>query len=113
MENFLLFAPTIAAQDTIYSPFPAHLALPMVACRDAADMAVRFLQDAAWTGHRTIGVRGPSTLSHADAASIIGQALRRPVHYTHIGFHQLALSLAAAGNDARVGCRVHYDDECT
>lgn len=84
MENFLQFAGSIAVDQTIYHAFPPDMEWPIVATQDVGDAAVDELLRDAHSGHRIQGVHGPTDLSHAEAADIIGDVLDMPVQYVQV-----------------------------
>ena len=95
MENFLQFAGSIAVEQTIYHAFPADMEWPMVATQDIGDAAVDELLRDAHSGHRIQGVHGPTDLSHAEAASIIGDVIGRPVEYVSVPMEALKEQMRA------------------
>jgi uncharacterized protein YbjT (DUF2867 family) len=97
MENFLQFAESIAAEQAIYHAFPPDMEWPMVATRDVGDAAVDELLRDAHSGHRIQGVHGPTDLSYAEAADIIGTTLDRPVRYVQVPLDTLKDQMRAQG----------------
>jgi uncharacterized protein YbjT (DUF2867 family) len=95
MENFLQFAGSIAEEHTIYHAFPADKEWPMVATQDIGDAAVDELLRDAHSGHRIQGVHGPTDLSHAEAASIIGEEIGLPVEYVSVPMEALKEQMRA------------------
>ncbi len=102
MENYFGSLPTIAAQGTIYGVSAGGTPFAQVATSDIADIASRWLVDASWSGHHTVGAHGPTPLSPNDAAQIIGEVLGRPVQYVQIPASALRDALLAAGLPALV-----------
>jgi uncharacterized protein YbjT (DUF2867 family) len=84
MDNFLQFAGSIAAEQSVYHAFPADKAMPMVATTDIGDVAAELLMDDTWSGDQVRGVHGPADLSHAEAAAAIGDALGSEVTYVQV-----------------------------
>src|SRR6266700_496435 len=81
MENFLLQAQQICEQGILCYPMPGHVAIPMVAVADIADVALRWLARRDWAGIMGVAVHGPEDLSYNQAAAIIELVLERPVRY--------------------------------
>ena len=63
MENTFGALPTIATQGAMYGVLSGDTQQQIVATRDIADVATRWLVDASWTGHHTVGAHGPTTIS--------------------------------------------------
>lgn len=84
MENFLFSVPTIRAEGTIYSSHAAQQPIPMIATRDIGKAAAEVVADPIWEGHHVIGLHGPADVSYAEAATIIENAVGRPVRYVQI-----------------------------
>lgn len=97
MENFLQFADSIAAEQAIYHAFPPDLEWPMVATQDVGDAAVDELLRDAHSGHRIQGVHGPTDLSHAEAADIIGDVIGTPVEYVQVPLDAMKEQMREAG----------------
>lgn len=96
-ENLLAQVESIRAAGSIFLPLPPDLAFPMVATRDVAEVAARWLLDDAWTGVWVVGVHGPSDLTPDEAALAVGRGLDRPVSYVRIPERQAREALVAAG----------------
>jgi uncharacterized protein YbjT (DUF2867 family) len=97
MENLLRDLPSILRDGAIYSPNPTDKQVPMVATADIAARAASFLLDATWQGQRTLGVYGPADLSYRQAASILSQALGRPVRHVETTLEQTRQGMLSAG----------------
>lgn len=100
MENLLRQVPAITRHGMISQPMPGHIAIPLVAAGDVADMALRWLVRRDWTGSAGVAVHGPEDLSYNQAAAIIEQVLRRPVRYEEISANAYAQGLINAGLSA-------------
>ena len=97
MENFLVNLATIASEQTMYNALPPDLPNPMVATRDIADVAVRWLRSGDWAGHDCVGVHGPSDCTMREAAVVFSDALDRPVHYQQVSPEAVAETLLSMG----------------
>jgi uncharacterized protein YbjT (DUF2867 family) len=81
MENFLWQTQAFLEPGVLSYPMPGHIAVPMVAASDIADVALRWLVRRDWNGIEGIAVHGPEDLSYGEAAAILGRVLERPVRY--------------------------------
>jgi uncharacterized protein YbjT (DUF2867 family) len=97
MENLLRSVDSIAQAGAIYQPFPAGRRVPMVATADIAAKAAEVFLDAGWTGHRYLGVHGPTDLSHLEVAQILSKELGKPVQYTEVTLEQARQAMLGAG----------------
>jgi uncharacterized protein YbjT (DUF2867 family) len=102
MENFLHQAQGICRNGVFSYPMAGDIALPMVAARDIAEIALRRLVRRDWAGVRSISVSGPQDLSFNRAATVISEVLNRPVQYREVSPEQSIRSLV------RSGASVHY-----
>jgi len=97
MENFLSQANSIFRHALLSFPAPGDIRLPMVAGRDAADVALRWLVRRDWRGVGALGVHGPADLSFEEAAGLLGQTLRQGVRYKEAPANQFVQGLLALG----------------
>ena len=102
MENTFGSLPTIAAQGAMYGVLPGDSQQQNVATRDIADVATRWLTDATWSGHHTVGAHGPTTISPNEMASVLSDVLGRPVSYVQIPGPAFREALLQAGLPAFV-----------
>ena len=102
MENFLQQAQGICRDGIFSYPMAGDIALPMVAARDIAEIALRRLVRRDWAGVRNISVSGPENLSFNRAAINIGEVLKRPVRYREVSAEQSFRNLVLSG------ASVHY-----
>jgi uncharacterized protein YbjT (DUF2867 family) len=100
MENLLRSVDSIAKAGAIFQPIPADWRLPMVATADIAAKAAEVFLDATWTGHRYLGVHGPTDLSHREVAEILSKELGRPVQYTEVTLDQARQAMLGVGMPA-------------
>jgi uncharacterized protein YbjT (DUF2867 family) len=84
MENFLWQIDPIANQGVFFYPLPGDFAMPMVATRDIAMVAAKWLADRTWSGQEGIAVHGAKDLSCNQAAEIFSQVLSKPVLFQSI-----------------------------
>lgn len=97
MENYLRDVETIVRDGALYSAIPAGKAVPVVATRDIAEKAVRYLTDRSWHGHHSVGVHGPEDLAGTRVAEILGEALGRPLRYVEVTLDQARQGMLQAG----------------
>jgi uncharacterized protein YbjT (DUF2867 family) len=99
MENFLMQRQSIWEDGLISYPIPGHIPQPMVATRDIADTALRWLVRRDWKGKQAVPVHSPESITMNQAAAIIERVLQRPVRYTQTsvdGFVRPLLGLGAS-----------------
>lgn len=84
MENFLWQIDPIANQGVFSYPLPGDFAMPMVATRDIAMVAAKWLVDRNWSGQEGIGVHGAEDLSCNQAAEIFSQVLSKPIRFQSV-----------------------------
>src|SRR5262245_53036720 len=63
MEHLLPQVRTLENHDFISLPLPGHIAIPMVAATDIADLALRWLVRRDWQGIESLPLHGPANLS--------------------------------------------------
>ncbi len=100
MENFLSQAGSIFRHGLVSFPAPGDIRLPMVAGRDVADVALRWLVRRDWRGIGALAVHGPADLSFEQATVLLGQGLRQPVRYKEAPANQFIQGLLALGASA-------------
>jgi uncharacterized protein YbjT (DUF2867 family) len=97
MENILQSVGTIAQAGSIFMPIPADKKFPMVATADIAAKGAEVLLDSKWTGHRIVGVHGPTDLTYREVASVLTEALGKPVSYVEVSVDQARQGMVGAG----------------
>lgn len=97
MENFGMSLETIRTMGTIFMPTRPQTKLPMVATRDIAAVAAKWLLDSSWKGNRVVGVHGPADLTLAEAASIIAEGVGREVAYVGVAPEQARAGMEQSG----------------
>ena len=97
MENILQSVGTIAQAGSIFMPIPADKKFPMVATADIAAKGAEVLLDSKWKGHRIVGVHGPSDLTYREVASLLTEALGKPVSYVEVSVDQARQGMVGAG----------------
>jgi len=102
MENFLRQSQPICEHGILSLPMPGHIAIPMAAVTDIADVALRWLVRRDWAGITSVAVHGPEDLSYNQAVAIIEQVLERPVRYQEMPADDYVQSLVRSG--ASVQC---------
>ncbi|WP_282948848.1 NAD(P)H-binding protein [Cellulomonas endometrii] len=99
----LLFDVAGLLRGTLTTTFPLDRRLAWVDPRDVGDVAAARLLSTAWSGRHTQGVHGPEDLSFAEAASVLADALGRPVRAVRITDAEAAAPLRELGlTDAQV-----------
>jgi uncharacterized protein YbjT (DUF2867 family) len=103
MDNMLMQLAPIRDRGVFFSPISGDLKLPSCATRDIAQVAVRLLLNASWTGIGHAAVLGPEDLSFNDMAAIMSGLLGTSIRYQQIsfdaykaGFVERGMSLAMA-----------------
>ncbi|GAA3192062.1 NAD(P)H-binding protein [Actinocorallia longicatena] len=97
MENMLTHAGSIRERGVFSSPVAPGLALPVVATRDIAAVAVRWLLDRSWRGRADVPVLGPEDLSFDAVARITAEVAGVPVRYEQVPAGEFAAAMAGAG----------------
>ena len=97
MDDLLLQARGISERGVISSPMPGHVAVPMVATTDIADMALRWLVRRDWNGVAGVAVHGPEDLSYNQVAAGIERVLERPVRYQEMAANACVQALVSRG----------------
>lgn len=96
-ENFLTQIEPIRTANTIFNPVRPEATLPMIATRDIAEAAASHLLSRDGSGHQIHGLHGPVDLSFAEATSLIGEAIGRPLSYVPISPEQMRETLLSFG----------------
>ena len=96
MQNFLLFAESIAVDGEIRAPM-RNGRCAFVDCADLAAVAAAVLTEAGHQG-RTYLVTGPEALSAADAAARLSAALSRPIRYVDCPVQEATAILRGQGS---------------
>jgi uncharacterized protein YbjT (DUF2867 family) len=84
MENVYRQAEVIRQKGLFFLPSRPDVKTPVVAVRDIAAVATRFLLDRSWTGQGGVPVLGPEDLSYNDMAEIMSEVLARPVRFQEL-----------------------------
>jgi uncharacterized protein YbjT (DUF2867 family) len=84
-------------QGALATTLPLDQRLAWVDPRDVGDVAAARLLSTAWSGRHTQGVHGPADLSFTEAASVLTDALGRPVRAVRITDEQAAAPLRELG----------------
>lgn len=83
MENMLRQVELLRTKGMFVSTIRPDLKLPIVATRDIAAVAVKYLTEP-FTGFADVPVLGPEDLSHADQAAIMSEVLGKPIRYQQV-----------------------------
>jgi uncharacterized protein YbjT (DUF2867 family) len=78
MENTLMQAGAIKFMGAMGTPVHGDLKIPMVATRDIAAVALRYLLDLSFTGKNVDYVLGQRDISYNEIASIYGKVIGKP-----------------------------------
>jgi len=97
MENLLREVASLAGAGALFMPLPADRKSPFVAVADIARKAADVLLDGAWKGHRYVGIHGPEDLSYVEVATILSEALGRPVRYVQVTLEDTRKALLGYG----------------
>ena len=94
--NFLWSVESLR-QGFLAAAAPANVSLSYVDPRDIADVAVGRLLSTGWSGRHVQPVHGPTNLTFAETAKILGEVLRKPVQYVEAKDEDVRAGLLAAG----------------
>ncbi len=97
MENLLRQAERIFGRGLFSYPMSGHVALPMVAATDVADVALRWLVKPGWDDIKSVRVHGAGDLSLAQAATILERVLDQPVRYREASAEEYVQDLIRSG----------------
>jgi len=100
IDNLRWQTRSIREHGAIFGPYLPDLALPMVATRDIAAVAARWLRDPTWTGSTQVPVLGPENLSMNRAAAICAEVLDRPVRYQQVSIADYRQTMQGNGYSA-------------
>jgi uncharacterized protein YbjT (DUF2867 family) len=89
MENYLMQLDAIRSQSCVFLPVPGEAAFPLIATRDIADVAAEHLLARKENGKRIRGLHGPADVRFDEAASILGEAIGRPVRHVTVTLEQV------------------------
>ena len=97
-ENAYGWLPVIAEQGVMADSVAPNAPLPMVATGDVGAAAAAALRSRDWTGFAVRELLGPTDLTYAGVARLIGAAIGRPdLPYVQIGEDDLRAGLEAVG----------------
>jgi uncharacterized protein YbjT (DUF2867 family) len=97
MENLFMHVGTIAQTGTMFGRYPTSKKIPWIATRDIAASAIAALTDRGWSGHRVLELQGPEDLDQLQMASIVSEALGRPVKYVEVTDEQAKQGMVGTG----------------
>ncbi len=83
MENYLYQVEGLKRGVLAY-PMRGDVAVPTVATRDIAAVAVGWLTQSDWTGQEGVGVHGSQDLSFEATAAILARVLNRPIRFQYL-----------------------------
>jgi uncharacterized protein YbjT (DUF2867 family) len=99
MENFFGML-GVVKQAGVLGGFPIRgdIAIPMIATRDIADLAVRYLLSLNFKGQSSVDVVNDENLTLSDAAKLIGNAIGKPdLKYVQFPYDQAKAGLMQMG----------------
>jgi uncharacterized protein YbjT (DUF2867 family) len=97
-ENFYEQLGLIKHQGVIADSVTSDLAIPMVAARDLADVAVGALRTRNWKGASVRELLGQRDISYVEATRIIGERIGKPdLAYVQLSYDDMVKSLVEAG----------------
>lgn len=97
MENIRRQAAVIRDTGVFYWPSKPDFRTPVVASRDIAAAAVRFLLDPTWQGAEIVPMMGPEDLSFCDMARIMSDVLGKPVRFEEMRMEDMKSMLLDRG----------------
>jgi hypothetical protein len=97
MENFLEQAHQIREHGLLSYPMAGHIAVPMTAANDVADVALKWLVRRDWLGTRRVPVYGHQALSFDQSSAIFERVLGKPVRYREISVDDYVRHLVRSG----------------
>jgi uncharacterized protein YbjT (DUF2867 family) len=97
-ENFYQSLGLIKHEGINGGSIKADLAIPMVATRDIAEVAVRALGSRDWKGVAVHDLLGQRDLSHSEATRIVGKQIGKPgLKYVQLSYEDEAEAMVQAG----------------
>lgn len=97
MENHLVHVPTIAEGGVMFGRYPPARKIPWIATRDVAAKVVEALTRVPAAGVRVLELHGAEDLDPEQSATIIGEAIGRPVRYVEATAQQATAGILSAG----------------
>lgn len=97
MENIRRQAALIRDRGVFYWPSKPDFKIPVVATRDIAAVAVRFLLDPTWQGSEIVPMMGPEDLSFDDMAQIMSEVLGKTVRFQEMSMEDMKSMLLGRG----------------
>jgi uncharacterized protein YbjT (DUF2867 family) len=97
METFLAQAESILQNGLLSFPVQGDIGIPLVAARDVADEALRWLVRRDWEGTKRVAVNGSVSLTLNEAAAVLERVLQRPVRYREAPANQYIRNLVGSG----------------
>ncbi len=98
MENLFGQIQTIKMMGVMASPVKGDIMFPMVATKDIAATAFRFMKDLAFKGNTIEYVLGSRDVSYNEVASVIGNAIGKPdLKYVEVPFEDAKNAMVMSG----------------
>jgi uncharacterized protein YbjT (DUF2867 family) len=98
MENLLQNIPMIKAHGIVATPLFGDLPMAMIATRDIADMAARYLLSLNFHGQGVQDLLGPNHVTMREATLILGKAIGRPdLRYMQSTYGDTEKAMLASG----------------
>jgi uncharacterized protein YbjT (DUF2867 family) len=98
MENHLQAIPTIRRASFHGTPFGAHIAFPMIAARDIAQVATDALTEQTFDQPRIRELFGPRNYTMAEVTQSLGKAIGKPdLRYVQLPYEQARTDMLSLG----------------
>jgi uncharacterized protein YbjT (DUF2867 family) len=97
MENTLGQIPNILEAGKLFTTFPAGTTFPMIATRDIGARAAAELLNPEATGLRVVELHGGPETGYEEVATILSEALERPIDHVTVSGEQLVSALTGMG----------------
>jgi uncharacterized protein YbjT (DUF2867 family) len=97
MENLFMGATSVRNLGVHADPLPPEATMAMIASADIGVYAGRRLERLDFRGKSVVHLVGPQTLSQAEIARILGQAVGKPVRYAQVPFEVVERGMLEGG----------------
>jgi uncharacterized protein YbjT (DUF2867 family) len=113
MENTLMQVDIIKQMGMMGSPLNGDLKFPMVATKDIAAVAVKYLQNLNFKGHTVEYILGPRDISYNEIAQIVGQQIDKPdLKYVQFSYEDAQKAMIQSGISQNVASLLNQMTEC-
>ena len=97
MDNVLMGLGSVKAQGVYTSTMPADASMPMIHSADIGNYVASRLERLDFSGKSVVHLIGPKAVSQTELASILSQAIDKPVRYQQVSFDDVEKGLKQAG----------------